>query len=276
MPRYLCHMQDSLALVSDTPSLALQDTAFFTGTLADTTPVELPRSLFQGHLLRPSDPGLRPDTGGGAAGWSFMVALLCVVLFSIAQRGGDSRPSIMVRAAFDRATSNHLLRYGAGADGLLSLVMIVASVLSMALFAAAVADHWSDGKASGLQMFLSATVVIAVLGVLARVMYMVLGSVFRVHHLIRAYQIDRTSMFVSTGLFLMPCSMVHFFGPSSISIPALVVGAVILALFYLKDLLRALALLWSDSQVNAIHIFYYFCALKILPLSAAFRLVTAW
>lgn len=269
-------MQDSLDRASESNSLVWQDTALFHEVPVQEAAPPAVRSLLEGHLLRPADPMLLPEKVDGPVGWAFLIVLLCVVLFALAQRGGEDRPSIMLRAAFDRATSNHLLRYGSGADSLMSVIMMVASILSMALFVTSLAEHFSAEGEVGFTTFLTALVGTVVLGASVRLLYGVLGTVFRVNHLIRAFTIDRTAMVVSTGLLLLPCAAVYHFGPGATAWPALLVGCAAAILFYLKDLQRGMVLLWSDPSVSAAHIFYYFCALKILPLSAAFRLVAAW
>ncbi|MCF8257456.1 MAG: DUF4271 domain-containing protein [Flavobacteriales bacterium] len=266
-------MNDSLAQQSH---LTWQDTAFFVETPGPPTMVDAPVSIFEGHLLTPLSKGMEVHSSHGSMAWAFMVMTACLFLYAVTQRGGEVRPSVMLRAAFDRATANHLLRYGSESERVLTLLMLLASLLSIGLFVTTLAGRFTGFATAGLSGFLTVTSVLAGLGLAVHIGYVLMGNIFGIPHLLRVYELDRTAITVGMGLLLLPCSAIHHFGPGSLSQAALVLGITVLILFYIKDLQRTLMLLWNDTAVSAAHIFYYFCALKILPLFAAIRIVTAW
>lgn len=272
VPRYLCPMQDS---ISRPTHLTWQDTAFFVEPPEVAVQEEPVTSLFEGHLLRVADDAMLPKAASDGVGWVFLVLMGCILLLAFAQRGGDVRPSVLFRAAFDRATANHILRYASGSEGAMSFLMLLAGVVSIGLFVTAVLSRHALYGEGRFVDFLVVTAFVAIAGIVTRALYFSLGVLFRVSHLVRANANDRTALTVTCGVLLVPCSALYHFGPSSISDVVIMIGFGAMALLYLKELQRSVTILWNDTGVSAAHIFYYFCALKIMPLCVLVRIVTA-
>lgn len=275
-PAIFAVMQDSLAIPPRPLHMTWQDTAYFSETPDVLFLEEAVPSLFEGHLLRVSGETMSPVPTSDPMGWAFLVLMACLALFTFAQRGGETRPSIMLRAAFDRATANHIHRYGQAGGGIPDMVMMLAGTASMGLFLTALLISHGGEWQGDISGFLMVTGGLMAVWLSVRLLHTALGILFSVPHLVRANTQDRTLLAVSCGLLLVPCSALYFFGPTASASVALMLGCGVIALMYLKEMQRSLVLLWADPAVSAAYIFYYFCALKILPLSAAYRLVTAW
>jgi hypothetical protein len=65
------------------------------------------------------------------------------------------------------------------------------------------------------------------------------------------------------------------YGPEAVAPIAGGMGVAFVILCVARDLQRSVGMLWAGQGVRAWHIFYYFCALKLLPLSVAFRAISA-
>lgn len=271
VPRYLCPMQDS---ISSHLHLTWQDTALF----AETPQAELSeqpiQSLFEGHLLPVREDKMLPVAVSDGAGWVFLVLMACTVLFAFAQRVGEIRPSILLRAAFDRATANRLLRYASGSDGVMSSFLSLAGAVSIGVFITAALSSYTQFMHGHFVDFLLVTGFVVLSGIANRALHISLGVLFQVGHLVRANAQDRTTLTVTCGVLLLPISALFHFGPSSYSDTALMLGVFMMAALYLKEVQRSITLLWGDAAVTAAHIFYYFCAFKIMPLCVLVRLLT--
>jgi hypothetical protein len=265
-------MQDS---ISSPTHLTWQDTAFFVEAPKAVVPEQPVQSLFEGHLLRVADDAMLPTAVADGMGWVFIVLIGCILLFALAQRGGDVRPSVLFRAAFDRATANHILRYASGSEGVMSFLMVLAGTVSIGLFVTSFLSRYLLLIQGNFLDFLLVTGLVILCGIAVRALHISLGVLFRVGQLVRANTQDRMALTVTCGVLLIPFSALFHYGPSIASDAALVLGICTIVLLYLKEFQRSMTLLWSDSTVSAAHIFYYFCALKIMPLCVLVRIVTA-
>jgi len=265
-------MQDSTA--SRTP-LTWQDTAFFrpVGKPVDTVPPAA--SIFEGHLLRPVAPALTPAPIPEAGSWAFPVLILCIGLMAAASVKGGFRPAALLRAALDRSAMSTVLRSGVLSDGLWPRVAMAASLVSLSMFLTVMLN--GQGLPVGTGPGETATVLfgVSILLVADRWAGAALGSVMNVHQLFTAHIVEREVLIISAGMALLPVTLMMLYGPEAVSPIAGGLGVVFVILCASRDLQRSVGLLWGGQGVRAWHIFYYFCALKLLPLSVAFRAISA-
>jgi len=276
---YICAMQDS---VGSAVRLTWQDTAMVwqdTAIVADTLPAPLPvaptPSLFEGHLLVAKDARLPAASIPDAMGWIFVLLLLCLVMFAIAQRRAEGRPGNVLRAAFDRGMTNQLMRHELGPNSLALWLMLFAGLLSMSLFFTSV---WLRFSALDAPTFIDNAAIfggLVGLGLGVRVLYWIAGSLFNVAPLVRIHSFDRMIIVIACGLILFPLNVLNVYGPAMVDSVTLMLGGATLVVFYLKDLQRSLSLLLNQPAVHVVHIFYYICAFKIAPLFVVIRLAMA-
>jgi hypothetical protein len=273
-------MQDSSAqaLTLQWPDtiLALSDSVSPMDTVALDTVAAIPiipeTSLFEGHLLLPKSPNLDVLPLPDAMSWIFLLLVGCVLLFAFAQRSGDGRPATVLRATFDRSVANQLIRNELSPNSLSIWLMLIAALLSIALFFTTLGRYFVGETRPFAVDYLTVFGVLIGVGITTRVLYWISGELFNIPNLIRTHAFDRSVITISCGLLLLPLIVLYFYGPAYIKMPALVLGVAFIGLFYLKDFQRSTMLLWSQPTMNVAHIFYYICAFKILPLFAIIRL----
>lgn len=265
-------MQDS---VGQDSGLTWLDTTLISDTSEVLIEEEPMRSLFEGHLLAPSESSLPMMELPESQTWIFAVILVVILLLAVAQRGSEMRPLTMLRAAFDRGMVNHFLRYGSGGSDPFLLVMLGASAVSIALFAVTVMDRLMDQSMNFGSFVLGLLALIGV--VLAfRLAHVMLGIVFQAAHLTRVHFVEGSVSLVSAGVLLLPCTVFHHYGPKGMDDIPMWTGVAIMVVLVFKDLQRTLTALWADPGISASSMFYYFCAFKILPLSVFLRITTGF
>jgi Domain of unknown function (DUF4271) len=272
-------MQDSSAqaLTLQWPDtiLALSDSVSAIDTVVMDTVAAIPvipeTSLFEGHLLLPKSPNLDVLPLPDAMSWIFLLLVGCILLIAFAQRSGG-RPATVLRATFDRSVANQLIRNELSPNSLSIWLMLIAALLSIALFFATLGRYFVGETRPLILDYLSVFGILIGVGITTRALYWISGELFNIPNLIRTHAFDRTVITISCGLILLPLIVLYFYGPVYIKMPTLVLGVVFIGLFYLKDFQRSTMLLWSQPTMNVAHIFYYICAFKILPLFAIIRL----
>jgi len=265
-------MQDSTATSTH---LTWQDSAYF-----DTTPpLEIlePRlpSLFHEHLLQPSDRNLSPVLHEDGNQWAFPILLFCLVMLTFAQRANGLQPITVLRAAFDHRQVNSILRYGQSSEVAGYRLMLMAAFMSITFFVTLLTGAEMEDGQNGLNSLPTIAGVVLALALGSRVTSEVLGILFNVPHLVREAVLNHNILFITCGMLLLPLSAFWSLGPSDVHDVIPYIGGAIIVLLYLKDLQRSLTQLWEDPNVKPEHIFYYFCALKLLPLFVFVRVVTS-
>jgi hypothetical protein len=262
-------MQDSLGA---NKQLTWQDTAYFV-TSANTAEVVDRESLFSGHLLRIRNQEMMPVQRQEASGLAFylILGLMAVVLF--ANMRGGLGPMRVFRAAFDGAMLNTLVRIGTSSDQRVPVQLFLSGVLSIGLFASIIAARVSGMAGPELEdsLGLAGVVLIYMLG--TRWANRVLSTMAGNTQMARSYGVVQGVLVTSVGVALLPVSLIALYGPGWLLWPSLIIGTVLLGWFVLSDLIRSVVLLMSDTATRAHHIIYYFCTLKILPLSVVVRAV---
>lgn len=276
---YICAMQDSaFSAVSSTwqdSAIVWRDTTMATDTLPVPLPVAPTSSLFEGHLLEATDARLPAKSISEANGWVFVLLFLCLVMFAIAQRRAEGRPGNVLRAAFNRAITNQLMRHELGPNSLSLWLMLFAGLLSISLFFTTIWLRFSSVNAPKFIDYAAIFGVLLGLGLGIRVLYWIAGSLFNVAPLVRIHYFDRMIIVIACGLILFPLNVLNVYGPSMVHTVTLIIGGATIIVFYLKDVQRSLSLLLNQPAVHMAHIFYYICAFKIAPLFVVIRLAMA-
>jgi len=262
-------MQDSIGIRRP---LTWQDTAYFVTTGNSTQALD-EESLFSEHSLRVRDKAMMPVHRQEAEGLTFylIIGLVAVVLFTN-MRGGLS-PIRVFRAAFDGAMLNALVRIGTTSDQRVPVQLFLTGVLSIGLFASILASSVSDRVGSGVENALGMAFMVLVYLLGTRWVNLLLSTMVGSTQMARSYGVVQGVLVTSVGVALLPVALIALYGPSWMQWPSLIIGIVLLGWFVLSDLIRSAVLLMSDTATRVHHIIYYFCSLKILPLSVAVRAV---
>jgi hypothetical protein len=72
-------------------------------------------------------------------------------------------------------------------------------------------------------------------------------------------------------LVLLPLSLLLLYSPQIPFMLVIYFGASVAVFFYLKGLQRGISVALSSTAISTLHLFYYFCALEILPIFVLIR-----
>lgn len=253
-------------------SLTWQDTAYF-GPVTATTPDVQMESLFHGHALRVSDAEMLPMARNSTQGWTFPVIIGLVMLVLITKLRGGVNPVRVLRASVDGAMLNALVRIGTTSEQRVPVLLLFVGMVSIALFLSAASDRVFGGIDPGLLSLLENTVLVAAFLMGTRWLNRIIGDFLGNVQLARSYAVIQSVLISSLGMVLLPFTMVMFHGPEAWKTWMVAFGIALLSWFFVSDAIRSASLLWGDKAARPHHIIYYFCALKILPLSIVLRVV---
>ncbi len=251
--------QDTLTYYSDSVELEVQ---------IETDPT----SLFQGHELRQDSmvENCNPEPQNGVG---LLVLFICLAIIGYLQRTSSGSLLSLFKTAFDGNLALQEARLENTQKLRNNLLLQVIAFLSMALFIAVSAFNTFNSSESLLQFFLNAAGLLLLIYCIKRIAIWALGLIFQSQQVVRLYQYNLNLFFSMDGLLLLPLSMLILFSPQ---IPVQIIiglGAMMVSFFYLKTLQRGFVLATSSPGVKLLHLFYYLCALEILPIFLMVRFV---
>ena len=250
----------------------------FTGPLSDSVqfPVESPAvSLFEGHSLIDQNDltFLEKQEAGGGIG--FLILLFCAVLLMYIHRNSEDFMSSVFKASFDRNLASQDARVE-NTQRYRSLMLIqLVSILSIALFGSTVYLNLVTPDLNPFVAFLWAAGIIFNLLILKRLIQWLLAQIFDLQSEMRFHRFSGNILLAIAGIVLLPVSILLIYSPQ---IPAVLVtglGTIVLAFFYLKGLIRGFQLTTLERATSPLFLFYYFCALELLPVFVLIRVANS-
>jgi hypothetical protein len=277
-------VQSDTALVQ--PQLTMVDTVvdLATDLGSDSVPlmaidtvealVELPvTSLFTDHLLQPQNGFeflLRTDP---ANTFGFIVLLFCCASIIYLQRSYQGFFSNVFKASFDRTLSQQDARLENSQRTRNIMLLQFTALVSISLFITFMIPLYLETELAPIALFIMAFAGITTVVVIKRMVLWSLAQIFDLQPELRIHRFSSAVLLSMTGLVLLPLSLVLHYSPY-ISYGLVVYTAVALAgFFYLKVLFRGFLLALSSKSISVLHLFYYFCALEILPVFVLIRVV---
>lgn len=251
--------QDTLTYYSDNVELEVQ---------VETDPT----SLFQGHeliqdsLVENRNP--EPQNGIG-----LLVLFICLAIIGYLQRTASGSLVSLFKTAFDSNLATQEARMENTQKLRNNLLLQVIAFLSVALFISVAAFKSIESTEPLILFFLKAFGLLFLAYWLKRITVWALGLIFQSQQIVKLYRYNLNLFFSMDGLLLLPLSMLILFSPE---IPVQIViglAGILVLFFYLKTLQRGLLLATSGSGVKLLHLFYYLCALEILPIFLMVRFV---
>ncbi|MCF8464961.1 MAG: DUF4271 domain-containing protein [Flavobacteriales bacterium] len=287
-PPYLCVVQEpqtdtlQVELLEDSASLAFQDSicldydGFVCHLPEDSIPAvvkEFVPSLFEGHLLHPKNDHSYLDKVVSGGSFGFFVLLFCAAVFVYIQRSSEGFFGSVFKASFDANQANQDARVENSQRSTNLFLTQIIALVSISLFTSEVIIQF------GFTTFPMATIFFPVLGgliaaiVLKRAILWILAQLFSLNGELRHHKFNLNLFLSSTGLSLLPLSLLLFYSPQIPYSIIIYTGLAISIVFYLKGLHRGVSLAITSSSIVTLHLFYYFCALEILPVFVLIRCV---
>ena len=262
--RYLCKVQE---LTADSVPIFESDSTL--SVVVSEAPVV---SLFENHHL-PNQHDLEfiPKTGSGNS-FVFITLFLCAATILYLQRSSDNIFGAIFKAGFDQNQAQQDARVENSQRARNMFVLQVLGAVSISLFVAASAINT-------LALNRIHQVFFATLGCLIgyvfikRLILWLLAQVFELQPELKVHRFNLSIFLSLAGLFLIPFSLIMMFSPVIPSLFVLYIGLGILVFFYLKTLQRGVVISLRSTSISSLYLFYYLCALEILPVFVLIRLV---
>lgn len=234
--------------------------------------VETPAiSLFIDHQLQPENEFLYLERAVSSGSFIFIILLICAAIVVYLQRNSDGIFSAVLKASFDVNQANQDARIENSQRSRNLFIIQIIAAISIALFITGVHPHLWQSNMSAAEVFFSAIGVLLATVVLKRFSLWFLAQLFSLNNELRFHRFNLSILFSSTGIVLLPLSLLLFYSQQIPFQVVIFLGAAVVTLFYLKGLQRGLSIALSSGAISTLHLFYYFCALEILPIFVLLR-----
>ncbi len=269
-----------IELFEDSASLAFQDSicldyeGFVCLVAEDTVPVvfeEPVPSLFEGHLLPVQNDFSYLDKVVSGGSFGFFVLLFCAAIFVYIQRSSEGFFGSVFKASFDANQANQDARVENSQRSTSLFLTQIIALLSITLFSTEVIIQLGLTTSPMVAVFFPLLGGLIAVILLKRAILWILAQLFNLNSELKHHRFNLNIFLSGTGLALLPISLLLFYSPQ---IPFLVVvylGAAIGIMFYLKGLQRGVSLALSSNSIVTLQLFYYFCAVEILPVFVLIR-----
>ncbi|MCB0755453.1 MAG: DUF4271 domain-containing protein [Flavobacteriales bacterium] len=256
----------------DTVALATEDT--LTESALDSTfltAVEKPVvSLFSDHLLETDtlEPLSRLDISNE---FVFVLLSICAFLIIFLQRNSDGIFSTIIRSSFDSNLAAQESRVDNSQRTRNILILQFISAISISVFVSGVILWSNPTLDSFAPIFGQVFGGLLLFVILKRGLQWALANLFQLSNVLKSFHFNVNVLWSFAGLLALPLCLLLFYSPIIPTTYLTVVGTVIFLLFYLKVLQRGVRISLYSGSVSPLHLFYYFCALEMLPLFVLIR-----
>lgn len=269
--RYLCAMQEN---ASDTIQVMMTDSV---GALvSDSVPAKAETpvlSLFTEHQLQVQNNFNhleRPDLGNGFA---FMILFICAAIIIYLQRNSDNVFGDVLKASFDHNQALQDARVENSQRTRNLFILQVLGYISIALFIAGGSSVMIHSNLQVESLFFITVGGLLAFILLKKMILWLMAQVFDLRTELRVHNFNLNILQSVAGLLLLPFSLVMFYSPQVPEKVVFYLGLGVGVFFYLKGLQRGILLAFNTPSVSSLNLFYYFCALEILPVFVLIRIV---
>lgn len=230
-------------------------------------------SLFSEHQLAVEN-YLQPiERNEMQSGISFFLLMVFVGLVVYIQRNSDNLFQMVFKVSFDRNLAAQEARIENSKRSRNMLLLLLVSLLSISLSVAGFLKLYAGFDSTIVSLFFYSLSAIVGFVVLKKAILWLLSALFNLRNELRMYHFNLNVLLSVVGLISVPLNFLLFFSPqiSTYSI-AWAIG-IIGVFFYLKSLQRGLQIAVNSGSISLLHLFYYLCALEILPVFILIRVV---
>lgn len=257
---------DSLAMLTD--SLNRLDSA-----LAITAP---PTS-FLGNKLTHYDLIGQPIPNDD--NWLLIIFFIALGLFAYVRMNYSRRLSQIFKAALNISSAREMMReenpLGQRTSIILSIIFLL--LMPVLIYKAIIIYSPSLASGTGFLLYLKIVGILTLAYILKLGFLKVTGAALNAPQAVSEYTFNLFLLSQVSGLFIFPVAVLltySFFSPALL----LIIGFFIFFFSYIVRIFRGFSMSWRWSGVSGLHLFYYFCALELVPaiiLTKIFLLITA-
>lgn len=229
-------------------------------------------SLFQEHQLEVQN-GFsyleRPDPGSGFA---FIIMFICAGIIIYLQRNSDNIFGDVIKASFDQNQAQQDARVENSQRTRNLLILQILGFLSIALFVAGVTLNSVKSTLTLPTTFLVVLGGLVSFVLVKKLILWLLAQVFELRQELKLHHFNLNILQSVAGLVLLPITLILYFSPQIPNQLIAYVGIAVGGFFYLKGLQRGFSVAINSPALSTLHLFYYFCALEILPAFVLIRI----
>lgn len=267
--RYLCHVQnpaiDTIQLfTTDSVDMAVLDSV-----AATQQPVV---SLFNEHQLQVSGNVGYMERKDHSNGFGFAILFVCAVIIIYLQRSSDGIFASLFRSSFDNNIAQQQARIESSQQARNLFILQITAIISIALFISAALSRWLEVTTPVSTLFFQALGGLLGFVILKRSVLRLLAFIFELRSELKIHSYNLNIFIATVGVTLLPLTLLLFFSPSLPTNVIAYAGIGLGVLFHLKGLQRGFSVAFNSSHVSTLHLFYYFCALEILPVFVLIRI----
>lgn len=206
-------------------------------------------------------------------GFAFIILFLCAVIIIYLQRNSDNIFGDVVKASFDQNQAQQGARMENSQRTRNLFILQLLGFISIALFIAGAALGFTEESLSLQNTFL--TVLVGLMGfvLIKKLILWSLAQAFELRQELKLHHFNLNILQSVAGLVLLPLTLLLFYSPQIPNQLVVYIGLTIGAFFYLKGLQRGIRLAINSPGLSTLHLFYYFCALEILPAFVLIRII---
>lgn len=268
--RYLCLVQD--AVVDTMISLEQDSTLAMADSAAAVLPEPPVESLFSNHILEIQNGFLPLDKADPSNGFVFLMLLICAATAVYLQRNSEGIFGAVFKSSFDRNQALQDARVENSQRSRNLFILQIIGTLSISLFVAGGIFNSYETNTNIVGLFLSVLGFVAGLILVKKLVNWLLASMFDFQQELKLYHFSLDIFLAAIGILMLPLILILFFSPQIPTFASIYTGLAIIGFFYLKGWQRGFSIALNASSVSVVHLFYYFCALEILPLFLLIRI----
>lgn len=236
-------------------------------------PVEKPVvSLFTEHSLQPNN-GLSPvELLVFPSEFVIIILILCAALIVYLQRNSDGIFSSVFKGSFDVNLALQESRVENSQRSRNIILLQLLSALAISLFVSGVIVLLTDVSQLFHQLYFQVLGGLVGFVLIKKSIQWLLASLFQLSGFLKSYHFNTNILMAASALVLLPICLLMFFSPQIPNMVLVYAAIAVVVFFYLKTVQRGLRIALATSSVSPLHLFYYFCALEILPVFVLIRL----
>ena len=230
-------------------------------------------SLFQEHQLEVQNDFNyleKPEIGNGFA---FTVLFVCAAIIIYLQRNSDNIFGDVIKASFDLNQAQQDARVENSQRTRNLLILQLLGFISIALFIAGSAIGFAAKPLNLQNTFFIVLAALIGFVLIKKLILWSLAQVFELRQELKFHHFNLNILQSVAGLALIPLTLLIFYSPQIPNQLVVYTGLAVGAFFYFKGLQRGVSIALNSPVLSTLHLFYYFCALEILPAFVLIRIV---
>ena len=265
---------DTVAVSADTVALAVADT-----TAADSVTIAPAPKVFtekEGKPINRKFDKILLNKSVADTDWMIGMVIVSFVILAWTRMIYGKYIGMLMQSAVNFFTARRVYQESNMVLGRVFLILNILFFLNIGLFASQCVNFYgyTTGDVTGFAQF-------GLFTLLFMAVYLSRGIVLKILDFIfdtKAFGAYNFTIFMYNkvyGLFLLPLIAVIPFVPASVSEKLMWIGLGLFVMFYVFTLFRGLRICFKN-KVSIFYLFFYLCALEILPLLSIYKCVTKY